>query len=136
MYMRALRGFETALGAEHMSTLQSVICLSDLCIDQVRVEEARTLFQQAKQQYSRLNPSLQKDVDKLEQRLSIPIDKSIARGEQRPSTPVDVSAERDMQRLSKPVNNVDSHDEQEPSIPVVKPAKRDQPKWKFWSKRK
>jgi tetratricopeptide (TPR) repeat protein len=47
MYVRALRGYEKALGAEHMSALNTVNSLGNLYKDQGKMAEAEELYVRA-----------------------------------------------------------------------------------------
>jgi tetratricopeptide (TPR) repeat protein len=47
MYLRALRGFEKAWGAEHTSTLDTVNNLGNLYADQGKIAEAEEMYLRA-----------------------------------------------------------------------------------------
>ena len=51
MYKRALRGYETALGAEHISTLNTVHNLGNLYIDQSKLALAKQMYERALRGY-------------------------------------------------------------------------------------
>ncbi|GAB7336888.1 hypothetical protein MBLNU13_g00808t1 [Cladosporium sp. NU13] len=51
MYMRALRGYEEALGAKHTSTLDAVHCLGNLYRDRGDVVKAKAMYERAVEGY-------------------------------------------------------------------------------------
>jgi hypothetical protein len=51
MYMRALQGYEEALGPNHTSTLNAVHCLAILRKDQGKLGEAEKMYMRALQGY-------------------------------------------------------------------------------------
>jgi len=49
MYLRALKGYEKAWGAEHMSMLDTADNLGPLCADQGKIAEAEAMYVRALQ---------------------------------------------------------------------------------------
>ena len=53
MFRRTLQGYENTLGSEHISSLDMVNNLGNLCRDQGKLAEAKEMYQRALQGYER-----------------------------------------------------------------------------------
>jgi tetratricopeptide (TPR) repeat protein len=71
LYVRALRGYEEALGAKHTSTLDTVYNLGNLYRDNGEVSKARQMYARAVEGYRRVKGDHDADIEYLREQLSL-----------------------------------------------------------------
>lgn len=71
MYMRALKGYEEALGPKHTSTLDTVNNLGNLYSDQGKLEEAEEMYMRASEGYATVEGDHEADISCLRDQLSV-----------------------------------------------------------------